>query len=202
MQILIQQILPLILAYKYLALFVVSLSAAFVVPIPSGSLIMATSAFASISGDFNFILIILISIIGNIIGDNLSYWFSRIYGKKIFSYIGFRKIIKSKTFNLMEKKFREHPGAIVFLSRFEVLSTLSINIISGISCVSYKKYLLYESIGSILQVLFYGTIGYIFGSNWQSADTFIGKISILIFTLLIISLFVYKKKIRSYLRSK
>ncbi len=197
----VQDIIPYLLAYKYITLFIISFSAAFIIPIPSGSVLMATTALAS-EGYFNFPLVIIISIIGNILGDNLSYWWARIYGKKIFSYIGFRKIIKSRTFNRMEEKFRKNPGIIVFLSRFEVLSTLSINIISGISHVPYKKYLLYESIGSMSQVLFYGSIGYIFGYNWESADTFIGKISILIFTILILLLFLYKKKIMFFLRRK
>jgi len=197
----VQYIIPYILAYKYLAIFTVSFFAAFIVPIPSGSLLMATAGFASV-GYFNFKLIIIISILGNIIGDNLSYWWARIYGKKIFSYIGFRKIIRSRTFSSIEHKFRQHPGAIVFLSRFEVLSTLSVNILAGIGKVPYRKYLMYESIGSISQVLFYGSIGYIFGYNWQSANNIISRILLLILFVLIFLIFKYKKSIVKYLKSK
>ncbi len=197
----VQYIIPYILAYKYLAIFTVSLFAAFIVPIPSGSLLMATAGFASV-GYFDFKLIIIISILGNIIGDSLSYFWARFYGEKIFSSIGFRRIIRSKTFSLMKRKFRQHPGAIVFLSRFEVLSTLSVNILAGIGRVPYKKYLMYESIGSISQVLFYGSIGYMFGYNWQSANDLISKISVLILFILIFLIFKYKKNILNYLKSK
>jgi len=179
MDFILQDILPYVLTYKYIALFGISFLAAFFVPFPSGALLMAVSALAS-EDVFSFNTIILISILANILGDNLGYWVARLYGEKIFSQIGFRRVLKSKTFNLIEKRFREHPGFIVLASRFEVLSTLSVNLLSGVSKVPYKKYLLYESIGTIAQVCFYGSIGYIFAYNWQAINTLIGKIFLLI----------------------
>jgi membrane-associated protein len=199
MDFLLQNILPYLIAYKYLALFVISFLAAFVLPAPSGSLLTAAAAL-SLSGYFNIGLVIFISILGNILGDNSNYWLARLYGEKVFSFIGFRQIFKSKTFKLMEKNFREHPGFIVLASRFEVLSTLSVNLLAGVSRVPYKKYLFFESIGSTAQVCFYGLIGYLFGYNWQAASKVSSKISILIVFIWIFMIIVFWKKIISYLK--
>jgi len=189
MDFIVQNIIPYLVLYKYLTIFIISFVAAFVIPIPSGNVLMIASGFASV-GYFNIFWIIIISIIANILGDNLGYWVARKYGEDVFSRIGFRRILKSKGFKNIEDKFNKHPGFLIFASRFEVLSTLSVNILSGISKTPYKKYFKHEVIGSISQVSFYSLIGYFFADSWESINTTIGKIALiggLILILLIIS---------------
>ena len=193
MDFIIQNLIPYLLLYKYVTVFVISFLAAFVVPIPSGNLLMIASGFSRV-GYFNFYLVILISIVANILGDNLGYWMARIYGEKILSKIGFRRILNSKKFKKVEIQYSNHPGFIIFISRFEVLSTLSINLLSGISKTPYKKYLMHESVGSIAQVCVYGSIGYFFYYGWQSADSVIGKVSLIIGLITIILVIVFGKK--------
>lgn len=199
MEFIVQEVIPYILAYKYLGLLGISFIAAFIIPVPSGTVLMAATALAS-RGHFSFSLVILISLIGNLAGDSASYWMARIYGEKIFSQVGFRRMFKSKTFNQIEEKFRKHPGFIILASRFEVISTVSTNLLAGISKVSYKKFLLYESIGTVGQVFLYGSLGYVFGYDWQAANTIVGQIFLVILIILILSFFVYKKKIIAYLK--
>lgn len=199
MDFLLQNIIPYVVAYKYTALFAIAFIAAFIVPIPSGSVLMAVSAFV-LDGYFNLGLIIIISIIGNLLGDSLGYWVARLYGEKIFSHLGFKRLLKSKTFNLIEERFREHPGFIVLASRFEVFSTLSVNLLSGLGKVPYRKYLLYESIGTIGQVCLYSSIGYIFRYNWQAVNTLMGKISLIIGLILILLIISFWSKIIEYLK--
>jgi len=193
MNALIQNLIPYLLLYKYLTIFVISFFAAFIVPIPSGNLLMIASVFSK-AGYFNFYLVILISIVANILGDNLGYWFARFYGERILSKIGFRRILQSRKFKELEEKYRTHPGFIIFISRFEVLSTLSINLLSGISKTPYRKYLIHESIGSVSQVCVYGTIGYVFYTSWESMNTITGKVSLIIGLITITLVIAFGKK--------
>lgn len=188
MDFLIQNIIPYLLLYKYIAIFIIAFIAAFMLPIPSGNVLMISSGFASV-GYLNIYLIIIISIVANILGDNLGYWVARRYGREVLSHIGFRRILESKIFLQIENKFNNHPGFFIFASRFEVISTLSVNLLSGISKTPYRKYLLYESLGSISQVCFYSLIGYFFADSWDSVNTTVGKI-MLVFFLVIILLIV------------
>ena len=119
MDILIQAILPFVLIYKYWALFTLTFLASLAIPIPAGTILIASAAFAS-QGYFNITTIFIVVIIANIAGDNVSYWLARLYGKKVFSYIKFtKKILESKNFELIEKIISHRPGFIVFISRFE-----------------------------------------------------------------------------------
>lgn len=193
MDFLLQTVLPYLIAYKYVAVFAISFMAAFIVPIPSGSILMATSALATTSY-FNVSWLIIISIIGNILGDNTGYWVARKYGKEVLSKIGFRRILNSKKFKNIELHFNKHPGFIIFISRFEVLATLSVNLLSGISKTPYKKYFVHESIGTVAQVCMYGLLGYFFADNWESINSVVGRVSLVVIIILILIAFSFSRK--------
>jgi membrane protein DedA with SNARE-associated domain len=193
MSFLLQTLIPYLLLYKYITIFLIAFGAAFIVPIPSGSILMAASAFVRIDY-FNLYLVIMLSIIGNILGDNLGYWTARCYGKEVLSKVGFRRVLESKNFINVEDKFNKRPSLIIFASRFEVLSTLSVNLLSGISKTSYKKYLLSESIGSVAQVCMYSMIGYFFADSWESINTTAGRVSFLVGVGLVLIIIFWVKK--------
>jgi len=193
MDTIVQNIIPYLLIYKYVTVFVISFIAAFILPIPSGSILMAASSFSRL--DFlQLHWIIIVSIIGNIVGDNLGYLVARRYGEDILSKIGFRRILNSKTLKNIEKRFNQYPGFIIFISRFEVLSTLSVNLLSGISKTNYKKYFIHEAIGTVLQVLFYALVGYLFASSWEYVNTTIGRVMAIIGIFVILFLFSLGRK--------
>ncbi|HWC57411.1 MAG TPA: VTT domain-containing protein [Candidatus Paceibacterota bacterium] len=144
-----QAILPVVLLYKYWALFGITFVAALIVPIPPGTLIMASAAF-SYQGYFSFGWVIAVSALGNILGDNAAYWLARQYGRIVLSRIGFRKLLASRQYQKVEARITRHPGFLIFISRFEVTINLIVNIVCGIGKVSYLKYLLFESMGEIV----------------------------------------------------
>lgn len=190
MDFIVQHIIPYLLVYKYVTIFIIAFLAAFIVPIPSGNVLMIASGFASV-GYFNLFWIIIISIIGNIAGDNLGYFMARRYGQDFLLKIGFGRILKSNKIKNIETAFNNRPGFIIFASRFEVLSTLSVNLLAGLSQTRYKKYLIHESLGSIAQVTMYSLIGYFFADSWESINTTIGRIALvggLVLIIFIISL--------------
>lgn len=195
MDFLVQALLPYVLLYKYSALFLMTFLAALALPIPAGTLLITSSAFAS-SGYFKLSILFIVVILANILGDNLSYLLARLYGKKILSHFSFmRKMLDSQNYSLIEKSINRGPGALIIISRFEVISTLTINFMSGMSKVSYRKFLLYEVIGTFLNVTFYMIIGYTFAESWQVVDKIIGKFTIVFFALVLIIISFFWRKI-------
>lgn len=200
MDFIVENIIPFILAYKYVALFGVFFLSALFVPFPSGNILVATTVFA-IEGHFNLGLVVLVSILANFLGDNLGYWIARLYGEKIFSFIGFRRILESKTFNLIEDKFRRHPGFIIFISRFDAISTSVINLLAGLGKVSYRKYLIHESLGTLAQVCFYTLVGHLFRSSWQAVNTILGRVSLIGGFIAIVLIVIFWNKIMIFLKN-
>lgn len=194
MDFILQNLIVYLVLYKYLTVFIITFFAAFILPIPSGSLLMAASAYAKF-GYFNIQWVIILSIIGNVLGDNLGYFIARKYGRNVLSKIGFRRLLNSKSLKSIEQSYNKHPGFIIFASRFEVLSTLSVNLLSGLSKTPYKKYLAHELPGSVAQVLLYSMIGYLFADNWESINSTIGKITLVIVLVIVLFLVSFGKKI-------
>jgi membrane-associated protein len=192
---LVQIIIPYILLYKYWAIFVFTFLASLAIPIPAGTLLITSSAFAS-QGYFNITTIFIVVYAANLAGDNLSYWLARLYGKKILSRVKFiDKILSSKNFMLIERSIKKHPGPFIFISRFEVISTLTTNMVCGLSKMPYKKFLIFEAEGTFANILFYAALGYVFGDSWQAINKLIGNFSLLLFLLLILGLSLFWKKI-------
>lgn len=187
-------LLPYILTYKYLAIFVITVIANLFFPIPSGTILMASSAFAS-QGYFSFFWVFIAGSIGNIVGDNLGYWLARKYGLTILYQIGLRKKIESETYKKLEFKIKKNSGFLIFITRFNVLSSLFVNIISGLSKISYKKFLLYVVLGETTQVLLYCSIGYIVGDNWQNISSSLNKVLWFILLGIVSLILIFWKKI-------
>lgn len=187
-------ILPYLLTYKYLALFSITLVAALILPIPPGTLIMGASAFAY-QGLLSFPLVLFSASLGNIVGDNIGYWLARKYGKSVLERIGFKKTLESPRYKGIEDRLKARPGFLVFISRFEVFTNLAVNLICGLSKVPYRKYLLYEITGEVLQVCIYGSIGYLFGENWETINALIGRFLIVIILIALLLVVIYWKKI-------
>jgi membrane-associated protein len=195
MNFLVQIILPYILLYKYYALFAVTFLASSILPIPAGTLLVVSAAFAS-QGYFKIYTLLIVIILANIIGDNVSYWIARLYAKKFFYKIGFlKKILTSTNFLSIEKGISRHPGLFVVISRFEVVSTLTINLICGMSKTSYKKFVMFEVIGTFANVLFYSSVGYFFSASWQVVNKLIGGFTVLFFFIIVLMISVFWKKV-------
>jgi membrane protein DedA with SNARE-associated domain len=201
MDALFQIILPMVLLYKYWAIFLITFVAALIFPFPPGTLLMASSAFAK-QGYFSFWLIVLFGTLGNIVGDSLGYWLARIYGKEVLYRIGFRKILDSQRFQNVNTRIKSNPGFFIFLTRFEVFSNLAGNIICGLSKVPYRKYLFYDILGETTQVLLYCTIGYILGDNWHAISSVINRSLFLIILLIIVFVAIFWKRLLRWVDGK
>ena len=193
----VQALLPYILLYRYGAIFVITLVAALAFPIPPGTLLMASAAFAT-QGYFSFWLVVLFGTLGNITGDNIGYWLARRYGKRVLCKIGFRKTLESEKYKAIEARIQKRPGFLIFISRFEVFSNLAVNIICGLGQVPYKKYIVFETVGEFLQVLIYCTIGYVVGDNWQAISSLVSRFLLLILLVAALVAAIFWKRIVRY----
>src|ERR1035437_9712127 len=90
-----QNILGLLLVYKYVALFLVAFFSSLGVPLPAGPSIVASAAFAS-QGFFNILAVIITGLLGNVLGDITMYTLFKRYGKKVLYFFHLKKLAESK----------------------------------------------------------------------------------------------------------
>lgn len=198
MDFLLDTLLHYLLLYKYAALFIITFAAALALPIPSAASLMAASAFASL-GYMSIWGVAAVAVVGNVLGDNLGFWLARRFGRRVLERIGFRRILDSKEFLVIERQVENRPGLIVFFSRVEVLATLSVNLIAGLGNMRYRKFLAYEFAGEVAQVAGYASVGYAFGENWDAASEALGDFALVAFAAAALAIALFWKRVSRWI---
>ena len=187
-----QNLLTYVLIYKYFAIFVITFLGAILLPVPSGSVLMAAAAFST-QGYMNIWLTLIVGIIGNMSGDNTGYFLARRYGAPLLKKIGFKHILTSENFEQVRKKIDEHPIVTIYISRFMTAVAPTVNIICGLSELDYKRFLTFEALGEITECSAFVAVGWFFGNQWEYINQFSGKFFIIILAGWLFSYFFFKK---------
>jgi membrane-associated protein len=181
-------------SYGYLALWITVFIAAIGIPIPITLLLLAAGAFAAL-GNFNFVLLFIISLSALICGDNTGYWIGRIWGSRVLNWIEHSKrwnrLIPPRRIAQSRQYFRLRGGWAIFLSRF-LFSALGgiINLLSGSELYPYRYFLLLDSSGEALGAIIPLSLGFVFGASWEAVGDVLGYSSFLILSLLIVIVLV------------
>lgn len=191
METFLDSLLSFLLLYKYVALFCTSFLAAFLLPLPSSSILAAAGAFAS-QGYFSLTAVLLVAFVGNIGGDITGYLLSRRYGEELLGKIGFKKILHSDRYHSLESYIIDFSYSLIFFSRFLVQIGPSVNILSGLARVPYRTFFVIAVIGEIFYVLLYGLVGYSLGSAWENNIGFMTEAGLTVLSLgVVIALIQY-----------
>ncbi len=197
-----QHILSFILVYRYTALFIVSFLSSLGIPLPAAASAVAAAAFAS-QGYLNFFWLIVVGAAGNILGDIAMYWLMRRYGKKLLVRVGLRRLAESRILQDVEHTVTTYEAPLLIASRFQDQATLFVNIISGLGRLDFKRFALFASIGDILQIVLYVSIGTVFSNNWQDVYNVVGRFSwVLAIAIVTVVVVVTVRAFREVLKPK
>ncbi len=185
-------LLSYVLIYKYAAIFIITFLGAFALPLPSGSVLMAGAAF-SIQGYLNFPLVFLVGLAGNLAGDNAGYWLVRLYGLPVLKKLGLGKFFNREKLEGARQQIEQHPIITIYFSRFMTAVAPAVNVASGLTGLSYRKFILFEFLGELSEVTYFCILGYIFGSNWEYVSQFAGQFWIVLVGMSIFSVIFLKK---------
>lgn len=190
-------LLSYVLIYKYLAIFIITYLGAIALPLPSGTILIASAAFST-QGYLSFPLVILTGILGNVAGDNSGYWLVRRYGVEALHVLGMKRVVTSEKYNSIRREVNNHPILIIYFSRFMTGVAPLVNVVSGVTRLSYRRFLTFEVLGECTEVSFFSLVGYSFGANWEYVTKFNGESWIIllagaIFTYLVLHYFFKRK---------
>ena len=154
---------------------------------------MASAAFAS-QGYLNIYMVMTVGALGNILGDISMYGLSKRYGERVLRWFHLGKVAESKPLKNVERVEKKYSSTAIIASRFQDQATAIVNVLAGLGRMEFKPFLIYATIGDILQILFFSGIGYFFAESWQSLYNTVGVFSwIIILVTIIISIFVANK---------
>lgn len=145
-------------------------------PIPSEA-ILPLAGFMAESGDFNYVLVLITSTFGTVLGAFLLYEAARRGGRPFAErFLRFARIDASKLDDADD--WFERRGTLVVLFGRCIPGVRSlVSLPAGVLHMSRAKYLLYTTIGSAVWNTLLVTLGYVLGTQWEKVSDVIGPLS-------------------------
>ena len=170
----------------------------FIVMVFEGPIITYIAAFAASLGVFNIFYVLILSFLGNVVGDLMFFFIGRI-GKK---YVVDRYVhhwLKEGRINKIREYLKNNPGKTIVAIKLTPPLPAPGLILAGASEISLKKFLIYSSIVSAAISIFLTILGFYSGVAFNTiANNFnyiiLTVVGAIILTFLVFMLMRYLSK--------
>jgi membrane-associated protein len=146
---------------SYALVFLVAFLAGYLVPAPE-EVIFVLLGYLAVFQDINIWLVILVSILGVVLADNIVYYLGL---KGSFVVEKFKKRMAPEQFSRYEKHIHRFAGQTIFTSRFIPTIRVFVPILSGTMKVRWQTFFKYNLAAAVLDVGGLILVGYIFESQ-------------------------------------
>lgn len=190
-------ILNLIGNFGYFGMFLGMVLEAVIIAIPS-ELILATGGILATKGIFTFWGSFITGLLGSVFCAIVIYFMGYFGGKPFVDKYGKYLFMKSEDLEKSDSWFNKYGMISALIGRnFPIVRTL-ISLPIGIMKLSFTKFIIYTTIGSIPWTLAFTYFGYALGENWIIVTSYIEylKIPIRIFIIFLIIRFIIKKVVK------
>lgn len=148
-------------------------------------------------GAFNVLVVLILSIIGDMLGDVLLYWAGYRWGMGFVKGFGSKMGITEKTVLKMENYFKNHGGKTIFAVKSTTGLCWATFAAAGIVKMDFKKFVKYSFFGGVVWSGFLVAMGYFYGYLWREIKQYISWVGWIIVGVAVVSfvaITLYKKK--------
>lgn len=187
-------LLGLIGNYGYFGMFLGMVLEAVIIAIPS-ELILATGGILANKGIFTFVGAFITGLLGSVFCAIVIYFMGYFGGRPFVEKYGRYFFMKAEDIEKSDSWFNKYGMASALVGRnFPIIRTL-ISLPIGIMRMSFIKFIIYTTIGSIPWTLAFTYFGYALGENWIIITSYIEylKVPIRILIAFLIIRFIIKK---------
>ena len=187
-------VINLISQYGYLGMFLGMVLEAIIIVIPS-ELILATGGILASKGIFSFWGAFIIGLLGSVFCAIVIYGMGYLGGEPFIKKYGKYFFMKEGDIYKSDSWFQKYGMLAALIGRnFPIVRTL-ISLPIGIMRLSFFKFVLYTTLGSIPWTLLFVFLGYALGENWILIKAYIDYLKgpIIIISLFLIIRFIWKK---------
>jgi len=137
-----------------------------------GDSLLFTAGFLASKGFLNIYLLIALTFLAAVLGDNAGYWFGKKTGPKIFTRensLLFHKDHVTKAENFFKKY---GPKTIIFARFVPIVRTFA-PILAGVGKMHYQTFFFYNLVGGALWTIGLSLLGYFLGQLVPSIDKYL-----------------------------
>ncbi len=155
--------------WGYLALFLIALVESLIVfgSFIPGSVGIIFAGFLASQGYYSFWLLVLLSALGGIIGDSLSYWAGS-HGARFFK--EGNRFLKIKHLERGKRFFANYGDKSILWGRFTGPLRPIIPFIAGVTNMDKKRFQAWNIGSAFVWVLFHLSLGYFFGTSLEAIE--------------------------------
>ncbi len=181
----IEHIIPFVETHRYAGYFLL-----FIAMVLEGEVFLIIAAMLAHLGVFDISDVVLISTLGVILGNILWYYLGYKLSGKSFA----KKIIirAEKIVIYLLPHFREKPFKSIFFSKFIYGANRATVVVAGVLGVRFSLFMRAEVLASIVWVVLYATIGYLFGYAAFQMTHKVGYFALLILIFVVGFIFLQK----------
>ena len=196
MDALLTPILSYVLLYKYITIFIIVYTGAVIIPWPANAMLLAVGAFAS-QGYFSFWISLVVAVVANTLGDLTDYGLTRKFGEVIIKKL---KIDKVRFFLHLKEELHTDAAVTVFVTRFAGSLSSVANFLSGLVGVPFMTFLIFDTLGNIIEPLAALSIGYLVGNYWNDFSSLLSLIAAIfaVGIILFIVARMYRRMLKKY----
>jgi membrane protein DedA with SNARE-associated domain len=181
-----QTLMHIIERYGVVAVFLLVMLEDFGLPTPGETALIAASVAAA-AGKLNIWAVVVAAIAGAVVGDNIGYAIGHFGGRKLITRFGGRFGLTEERYAHAEEAFCRRGDVIVVGARFvELLRQLN-GIIAGTMGMNWAKFLAFNSLGAVLWVGVWSSVGYFAGANRKVIEAWFLRFSWLALVVLVIA---------------
>jgi membrane-associated protein len=151
--------------WVYLLLFILCMVDGFFPPLPSESVVVALAAVAVSAGVPNVWLVVLVSALGAIAGDNIAYLIGRSIGTRRFRWM--RRPRPAAAFAWARRGLDHRGAALILSARYIPVGRVAVNMMAGATGYSRRRFAAFTILAGISWALYSAGIGTLAG-HWVS----------------------------------
>ena len=130
--------------------------------LPGDSLLFVSGALCGM-GSLQAEVLLPLLMLAAFSGDNTNYWIGRLIGKRIVQHANGRWV-RREHLDKTHAFYERHGGKTVLLARFLPIVRTFAPFVAGLGTMSYRLFLLFSALGSVLWIGFFVMCGIFFGN--------------------------------------
>ena len=152
--------------WLYLLLFALVVADAFIVVLPSETLVVALGSLALSTGSPNIWLVLPIAAIGAVIGDHLCFLLGRSIGVTRFRWMRHPRV--QSAIDRVRGTLHRRAASVILTARYIPFARIAVNLTAGAAGFPYRRYLPLTLVAGVCWAVYNCVIGAVFGA-WLSA---------------------------------
>jgi membrane protein DedA with SNARE-associated domain len=180
-------IIPILVEYGLVAIFITQTLESMCIPIPS-EVVVPYGGFLAAQGHVELWQVIVVATTANLLGSSIAYAAGRYGGRALFLKYGRYVLMSAHHLEVADRWFERRGEITVFLTRMMPGIRTFISVPAGVSRMPYFRFAFYTALGSIPWNTGLAYLGWLFGDNWELLQDWFHKYNIVFYAALALAL--------------